>query len=458
MTIDLNKYKNVHMIGIGGISMSALAEVLKFKGINVTGCDAKDSSMVEKLISHHIPVSIGHDESHLKNTDLVVHTVAVKENNPEIKKAIEDHIPVIDRAELLGSIMKNYKYRIAVAGCHGKTTTTSMLAVLMQNEKLDPTILDGGEIKEISGNVRIGKSEYFLTEACEYCDSFLKFYPYIGVILNIDSDHLDYFGNLENIKSSFIKFASLIPQDGYLIACNDNMNVRDILQKINKTTVTYGIDWPSDYMAQNISFDGNGFSSFDLYDKGEFKGRVELSVPGIHNIYNALATIAVGHILKIKFESIKKTLKLFKGTHRRFEIKGKVNGVTIIDDYAHHPTEIKATLKAALNYPHKKILCVFQPHTYSRTKLLLGEFTKAFDCADKVIITDIYAAREQDLGIINSKTLSDLLSQRGIDSRYIKDFDDVITFLNQNAEEGDIVLTIGAGDVYKIGDMYLNQI
>lgn len=458
MSIDLNKYKNVHMVGIGGISMSGLAEILNKEGFNVSGCDVKSSNITEKLKKDGITVYLGHDPSHVINADLVVHTAAVKDDNPEILKAKELGIPVIDRAELLGSLMKNYNYGIAVAGCHGKTTTTSMLAITMQKADLDPTVLLGGEIDDIGGNVRIGNSPYFLTEACEYYDSFLKFYPYIAIVLNIDSDHLDYFKDIEQIKSSFLKFISLVPNSGYVIACNDNEHIRDILKLVkDRNIITYGINWPSDYMAQNITFNSNGYPEFEVIYNGQNLGKFKLSIPGQHNIYNALATIIASITIGINMDIIKKSIKDFRGTHRRFEYKGNINGISVIDDYAHHPTEIKATLKAALNYPHKKIMCVFQPHTFSRTKALLNEFSQAFDYADYVVITDIYAAREKDNGTINSKMLVDLLKQRGIDAEYARTFEEVVNCLRRNATKGDIIMTIGAGDVYKIGEMYLDS-
>ncbi|WP_026487144.1 UDP-N-acetylmuramate--L-alanine ligase [Caldanaerobius polysaccharolyticus] len=458
MSIDLSKCKNIHMVGIGGISMSGLAQILNKEGFNVTGCDMKLSKITDKLEKDGITVYPRHDAFHVLKADLVVHTAAVKSDNTEILKAKELGIPVIDRAELLGLLMKNYSYGIAVSGCHGKTTTTSMLAITMQQAELDPTVLLGGEIDDIGGNVRLGNSPYFLTEACEYYDSFLKFFPYMAIVLNIDSDHLDYFKDINHIKESFLKFTLLVPQNGYIIACNDNEHVRDILKKVNnRNIITYGIDRPADYTAQDIVFNSNGHPEFHLYYKGKNLGKFKLSIPGKHNVYNALATIAASIAMGINIDIVKKAIKDFRGTHRRFEYKGNLNGISVIDDYAHHPTEIKATLKAALNYPHNRILCVFQPHTFSRTKALLYEFSQAFDCADHVIVTDIYAAREKDNGIVNSKMLVDLLRERGIEAEYLKTFEEVVNSLKKNATKGDIIMTMGAGDVYKVGEMYLNS-
>jgi UDP-N-acetylmuramate--alanine ligase len=353
--------------------------------------------------------------------------------------------------------MKKYKYGIAVSGSHGKTTTTSLISVIFNGMGYDPTVLVGGEVDVIGGNVRVGNSEYFVTEACEYTDSFLKFYPYIAVILNVDSDHLDYFKNIDNIKQSFRQFASLVPPDGYVVACKDDANTMYVVNGLNKNIVTYGIYKDSDWKAKNIGFDDKGCAIFDVYYKEEYMGNFKLSIPGKHNVYNALAALAVSHLVGIDIKKASHYLTEFKGIHRRFEIKGIVDGITIVDDYAHHPAEIKATLEAAKNYPHKRIICIFQPHTYSRTKALLNEFAESFDNADKIIIADIYAAREKDTGIVSSKDLVELISQKGKDVLYLKDFDSIMEYLNKNAKAGDLVLTIGAGNIYEVGEMFLKD-
>lgn len=456
MNIILENFKKIHFIGIGGISMSGLAHILLKSGHVITGSDLKPSHIIDKLKQEGAIITIPHNAECVNGADLVVYTAAVKEDNPEIIRAKELNIPIVDRATLLGNIMKNYKYKIAVSGSHGKTTTTSLISVLLEDMGFDPTVLVGGEVDVIGGNVRVGKSEYFVTEACEYTDSFLKFCPYIAVILNVDSDHLDYFKNIENIKQSFTQFANLVPPDGFVIACHDDKNTMNVLQNVNKNIITYGIYNNSDWNADNIIFDKRGCPSFDAYYKGNYVGNFKLSIVGKHNIYNALAALAVGYLLGIDINKASQCLKKFKGTHRRFEVKGTVDGITVIDDYAHHPTEIKATLQSAKNYPHNRIICVFQPHTYSRTKSLLYDFAESFDNADKIIITDIYAAREKDTGIVSSKDLADLIAARGNDVMYIKDFLSITEYLKTNTTKGDLVLTVGAGDVYEIGDMFLN--
>jgi len=455
MDINLENFKKIHFIGIGGISMSGLAHILLEAGYSITGSDIKNSHIIEKLIKEGAKINIPHDETSVNGADLVVYTAAVHDDNIEFKKAKQLNIPIIDRATLLGIIMKKYKYSIAVAGSHGKTTTTSLISVLLDDAGFDPTVLIGGEVDVIGGNVKVGHSEYFVTEACEYTDSFLKFYPYIAVILNVDSDHLDYFKNIENIKQSFTQFANLVPPDGFIIACNDDENTLCVLKGVDKNIITYGIEKDSDWKAENITFDNNGCPSFSAYYKGKFAADIKLSIVGKHNVYNALATLAVGNILGININETSKYLTKFKGTHRRFEQKGIINKITIVDDYAHHPTEIKATLASAKNFPHKRIIAVFQPHTYSRTKSLLYDFAESFDNADKIVITDIYAARENDTGIVSSKDLADLIRLRGKDVIYIKDLPDVLEYLKSNAKEGDLILTIGAGNVYEIGEQFL---
>lgn len=455
MDINLENFKRVHFIGIGGISMSGLAHILLNNGHIVTGSDIKNSHIIERLRQEGAVITIPHSESSVIGADLVVYTAAIHEDNPEYQKAKELNIPIIDRATLLGLIMKKYKYGIAVAGSHGKTTTTSLISVILDGVGFDPTVLVGGEVDVIGGNVRVGNSEYFVTEACEYTDSFLKFYPYIAVILNVDSDHLDYFKNIDNIKQSFRQFANLVPPDGFVVACKDDANTMYVVNGLNKNIVTYGIYQDSDWKAKNISFDDKGCAIFDVYYKEKYMGNFKLSIPGKHNVYNALAALAVSHLVGVDIKKASHYLTEFKGTHRRFEVKGIVDGITIVDDYAHHPAEIKATLEAARNYPHKRIICIFQPHTYSRTKSLLNDFAGSFDNADKIIIADIYAAREKDTGIVSSKDLVELISQRGKDVLYLKDFDSIVEYLNKNAKAGDLVLTVGAGNIYEVGEMFL---
>lgn len=451
------KDSHVHFIGIGGISMSGLALILANLGFKVSGSDIKSTNITEQLTDKGIKIYIGHDQSNIKGSDIIVHTAAIKEDNPEMIKAKELGLPIIERSVLLGEIMKKYQYSIGISGTHGKTTTTSMVSLSLLNAGYDPTITVGGELESIGGNLKIGNSQYFVTEACEYVESFLKFHPYIAIILNIDEDHLDYYKDINEIAEAFLKYAKLVPNDGYLIINNDDPRKDKIIDNVACNKVTFGINNTSDYQAVNICFNELGFPNFDVLHADTLLGKVQLNIPGTHNIYNSLASVACSMKLGINFETCKNSLLKFKGAKRRFEIKGKINNATIIDDYAHHPTEISATLKAADKYPHNKIWCIFQPHTYSRTKALLGEFSEAFCNADKIIITDIYAAREKNTFEIHSKDLVAKLQDNKKDAIYIKDFDEIYSFIKQNFKENDLIITMGAGDIYKVGEMLLSK-
>lgn len=453
LSTDINK--KVHFVGIGGISMSGLAEVLLSNGYTVSGSDRDSSSLTDKLKSLGATIYIGHSSENVENADLVVYTAAISDTNPEIQRAKELSIPLMDRAEFLGSIMKGYERGIAISGTHGKTTVTSMVSIMLLHAKLDPTLMIGGVLDAINGNVKVGKSEYFVTEACEYKRSFLKFNPNVGIILNIDADHLDYYKDIEEIEDTFVDFTSLIPENGLLIGCGDDPRVVSVSNRATCSKILYGID-NGDIKACNIEFDEEGLPSFDVYNKGAFIDRFNLSVPGRHNVLNSLSAIALGLFLEIEASVIKEGLTLFHGTHRRFEKKGFKNGIEVIDDYAHHPAEIKATIEAVKNYPHKKVYCIFQPHTYTRTITLFDEFSTAFNGLDNLILTDIYAAREKDTGIVSSKMLSDAVSKNGVNCTYIKDFKDILNHLKSELKEGDLLVTMGAGDVYKIGENFLN--
>ncbi|MCX7885167.1 MAG: UDP-N-acetylmuramate--L-alanine ligase [Caloramator sp.] len=446
--------KRVHFIGIGGISMSGLAEILIDYGYNVSGSDRTSSKLTEKLNKLGAKIYIGHDASNVHGADIVVYTAAVKEDNPELVEAKKLNLLVMDRAEFLGQIMKKFKKGIAVSGTHGKTTTTSMISLMLLDANLDPTIMVGGEVDAIGGNVRPGKSPYFVTEACEYKKSFLKFYPYIGIILNIDADHLDCYKDIDEIHETFLNFAKLIPNKGCLIGCSEDKRIMNIMDKVSCNKITYGIN-SGNFTASNIVYDEMGYPSFKTFYNGEFFYDFKLSIPGEHNVLNALSAIACCNFLGVDKNTMFQSLLNFKGTHRRFEKKGESNGITVIDDYAHHPTEIKATLKAAKNYPHRKLYCIFQPHTYSRTISLFEEFASAFNDVDKLILTDIYAAREKDTGMVSSKMLCDAICKSGVDAEYIKSFDEIVNYIKDNLIEGDLLITMGAGDVYKIGEAFL---
>ncbi|EOD00338.1 UDP-N-acetylmuramate--alanine ligase [Caldisalinibacter kiritimatiensis] len=437
--------------------MSALAEILLSNGYKVSGSDMKYSPIIEKLRQKGAKIYIGHSEENIKDIDLIVYTSAISNDNPELVKAKQLNIPTIDRATFLGQLMKNYENSIAVAGTHGKTTTTGMLSIILDNSEISPTILLGGKLDQIGGNVKLGDNECLLTEACEYKGNFLKFYPTTGIILNIEEDHLDYFKDINHIVDTFKDFASLIPSNGALIINNDDEHASQVIKKANCNVITFGINNNSDITATNIKFNNAGFPTFDVKIKDKLIENVTLGVMGIHNIYNSLAAIACTYNIGISTETIISSLKSYTGTHRRFETKGKVNNITIIDDYAHHPTEIKTTLDTAKKIKANNVWCIFQPHTYTRTKALLNEFSHAFNDADKVIVTDIYAAREKDTGIIHSKDLVNKIKSQDVDVVYMKDFEDIAKYIFKNADDGDIVITMGAGDIFKVGEMLLNN-
>lgn len=457
---------NVHFIGIGGISMSGLAELLHTIGFSISGSDSKESHITKHLTSLGIKVMYGQRASNIKDhLDLVVYTSAVKESNEEYQEVLKRKIPIIDRAELIGQIMLNYKESIAISGTHGKTTTTSMISMILLGANLDPTITVGGILKNIEGNLRIGKSEYFVTEACEYTNSFLKFNPTRSIILNVESDHLDFFKDIEDIRKSFLEFANRLPKDGLLIINGDIEDVDYFTASLPCNFVTYSVNANSrglskgskHYTAANISYNEFGHGSYDLYENERLLTRIQLSVVGNHNISNSLPAIALGLSLGISLETIKNALYLFQGTDRRFQYKGEIGGVTIIDDYAHHPTEVTATLTAAKNVSHKNLWCVFQPHTYTRTKSFLKEFASSLSLADKIILPDIYAAREVNTFNISSKHLYDELLDLGKEVYYIKSFDEIENFLLQHCTNGDLLITMGAGDVVTIGESLLGE-
>jgi len=442
----------IHMIGIGGVSMSGLAEILKNKGYTVTGSDINKSHLTDTLIQNDIQVFFGHDEKNVIGADAVIYTAAIKKDNPEYHYAEINNIPLIERSVLLGEVTKMFNNTVAIAGTHGKTTTTSMLSVAFLRGNMDPTISVGGEVPAINSNYKIGNSQYFLTEACEYVESFLTLSPHCAVILNIEEDHLDYYKDIHHIKSAFNKFSGKIDDTGFLVINNDDINCKDIVTTANR--VTFGIETPSMFMAKNINMNSD-FTKFDFVENGEKIATVKLIVPGKHNIYNALACLSVCKLYNVPIEKAIDALSDFTGAKRRFEFKGNKNGVLIYDDYAHHPSEIKATLKAAKSKRKNKIWCVFQPHTYTRTKALLNEFAEAFYDADNVIITDIYAAREKNTGEINSNDLVNKIATTSNNAIYIKDFESIISYLTEHAEKDDLIFTVGAGNVYKIGEALL---
>lgn len=456
--IQFDKPVHVHFIGIGGISMSGLAEILLSRKFPVSGSDSHESALTEQLAAQgavvHYPQMA---ENITDDIDVVVYTAAIHPDNPEFRAAQEKNLPMLTRAQLLGEIMRNYKEAINVSGTHGKTTTTSMITEILLEAHKDPTVSVGGMLKDIGGNIRVGGQETFVVEACEYTNSFLSFFPTIEVILNVEADHLDFFKDIDDIRHSFKLFAEKLPEDGLLVINKDIKHSEYFTQALKCRVATFGHEKDADYTANFISYDKFAHPSYTLFYKGEELAQVELGVTGEHNIYNSLAAVAVARSLDIPMEVILRGLKRFTGTDRRFQKKGSVNGFTIIDDYAHHPQEIAATIEAAKKYPHRKLWIVFQPHTYSRTAALLDDFAGALSQADEIVLADIYAAREKNTIGISSDDLRKHMLEQNTNVYYIPKFEDIEDFLLQHVEEGDVLITMGAGDIYKVGDDLLKQ-
>ncbi len=454
--LDLSKPLQIHFVGIGGISMSALALILLQRGWQVTGSDLRQSALTKRLAENGATVYSGHNAANINGAQAIVYTSAIPPDNAELKAADSQHIPIFTRAELLGALMAEAQCSIAVAGSHGKTTTTAMIGLMLDYAKLEPTVLVGGDLEAIHGNVKVGNSGYLVAEACEYFNSFLALKPGIGVITNIDIDHLDYFRDLDAIKHAFRNFAKLIPPDGYLVALADDTNVRDILPNLECQIVTFGLLAGADWQAANIELQAGG-SSFDVLHKGLPMGRISLRVPGLHNIQNALAAVAVGSVVGLDMETIICSFAHYQGTHRRFDLQGTYRGAVIYDDYAHHPSEIRATLAAARTFAPPRLICVFQPHTYTRTKALLQDFAAAFAEADLVLLVDIFAAREQNTSGITSAHLAKQMQTTHPKAYYAGSLQNAAAYLRSRLRQGDLLLTMGAGDVYRIADMLLGK-
>ena len=455
--INFQKPCHIYFVGIGGISMSGLAEILHNAGFQVSGSDWHASSITQALETKGIQVKYGESSEHIsEDIDCAVLTSAVHEDNLEVQAIRAMKIPSMLRAELLGQLMKNYSMPVAVSGTHGKTTTTSMISEILLRGNTDPTLCVGGILKSIGGNLRIGNSQYFVTEACEYTNSFLSFFPKVSLILNIEEDHLDFFKDLADIRSSFRRFAELLPQDGTLIINGDIENYEEITAGLPCKVITFGHSDNCDYALNTINYNASGYPECVLKTPLGLR-ELKLQVPGEHNVMNAIASLVLADILGIDAKTTADALHDFHGTNRRFEYKGSIGGVTIVDDYAHHPTEITATLQAAQKYPHKTLWCVFQPHTYTRTKALMDDFAKALTLSDKVVLADIYAAREKDTLGISSKDLQNCIRALGKECVYFPTFDEIENYLLENCINGDLLITMGAGDVHKIGETLLGQ-
>lgn len=447
----LDNIKKIHFIGIGGSGMCPLAEILHSEGFILTGSDCNESDTLERVRGYGIPVFMGHNASNITDQQLVVYTAAVKADNPELVEAKSKGIPCLERSIMLGIVTRRYNRSIAVSGTHGKTSTTAMLSQVLIGSGFDPSAIIGGKLPFIGGNSYVGQSDIIVCEACEYVDTFLELTPYISIILNVDADHLDYFKDLDHIKRSFNKFAK--QTTGALVINGDDENTIDAVKDVDLPKVTFGFKNTNDYYAENLKTKG-AVSTFDFMSKGEKLCEIELVVPGTHNIYNALAAAATASYLGATPKEIAENLHKFTGVHRRFEILGKPQGITVADDFAHHPTELTTTLNAAMDMGFDTVWAVFQPHTFSRTAMLLDDFAKALSIPDKAIISEILPVRETNTyGVYNTD-----LGAKVEGSVCIDTFEDITKYICENAKDGDLVLTMGGGNVYMCANMILKAL
>jgi UDP-N-acetylmuramate--alanine ligase len=450
------KVKSIHFVGIGGIGMSGIAEVLINLGYDVTGSDLAVTDITQRLAGLGARIFSGHQAANLSSADVVVTSTAVKTDNPEVREAHRRNIPVIPRAEMLAELLK-MKMSVAVSGSHGKTTTTSMIATVLAAGGLDPTMVIGGKLASIGSNAKIGDGEVIVAEADESDGSFLKLSPSLAVITNIDREHLDYYRDIEEIREAFLTFANIVPFYGVTVICYDDKNAQTIFPLIKRRFITYGLAAGADYRADDIVYAGRS-SRFSVFYRDELLGDVSLNVPGLFNIYNALAAIAVARELDMPFPAISAGLLRFLGVQRRLEMQGEIGGVTVLDDYGHHPTEIRATLAAVRQAWGGRIIVVFQPHRYSRTKALFEEFLTAFADADLLLVLDIYPAGETAITGINANLLCEAIRGRGQKNAvYLGDFEAAVSYLRKNAGQGDVIVTLGAGSVWKVGKSFLDK-
>ena len=450
--INLSDHKDgrIHIIGVGGCSTSGLAQILTNMGYRVTGSDMNQSQFTDVLKEKGIPFHIGHDASYVDGATLVAYTAAIKPTNVEFARAKELGLPMLERSELLGLISKDYPTCICISGCHGKTTITSMMALVTKDTPIDPTVHVGGMVEFLSGGVRTGKQDVFITEACEYVRSFMTMHPSHIILNNIDDDHLDYYKDLDEIKQTFVDFTELMPEDGILFANADDANTCDILPKVNHKIITYSLSGNGDYTVANIVYDELGCGAFDVCKNGETLGHIKLNVPGKYNIENALACTALCHeVFGMEVANIAASLEKYHLAGRRFELMGERDGVKIFHDYAHHPTEIKACLAAAKNYPHKKLYVLFQCNSFTRAKTLKEKYAFAFEDADVVMMPDIYPGRDIDRGEIHATDVIKLINEHSNNCLYLPTFADIKAYLLENWQPGDMVITLGSGDVYK---------
>jgi UDP-N-acetylmuramate--alanine ligase len=451
--------KKIHFIGIGGIGMSGIAEILLDQGFSVTGSDKQLSEITERLEKLGAKIYEGHSPEHIEpDVDVVVYSSAVKMDNPEVQEAIRRKIPLIRRAEMLAELMR-LKYGIGIAGTHGKTTTTSMVGLILIEGGFDPTVIVGGVLRDLGGtNARLGHGNFIVVEADEFDRSFLQLTPTIAVITTLEPEHLDCYGSVEELKNAFIDFANKVPFYGFVVLCLDEPMIQDIIPKIKKKIVTYGLNAQADVQAIDPEFSGRK-ASYTLIYKGKDYGRINLQVPGIHNIKNSLAGIAVGMELGIEFEKIKKAVERFRGVYRRFEIRAEVNGIIVVDDYAHHPTEIRAVLQAAKDGWKRRVVAIFQPHLYSRTRDFYLDFGRSFFNADVCVLTDVYPAREEPIEGVSGKLIADAARDFGHkDVHYVPNKMELADYVLGLVKSGDMVIFMGAGDITKICGEFIKKL
>lgn len=444
----IDEAKRIHLIGIGGCSMNGLARILKSQGHVVTGSDRERTAFTDALDQEGIRYSVGHTGEYLDGADLVIYSAAIKPDNPERVLAREKGIPELERSVALGQISERFREVVAVAGCHGKTTITSMLAIINELAQTDATIHVGGFVEFLGGGVRVGGRELFVTEACEYVESFLTLKPTIALVSNIDDDHLDYYKDIDAIVAAFDKFLALLPEDGLLVACADDPRVVALAARCGREVVAYGLTG-GDYTAADVAYDAEGCAGFTVLRRGEALGRVQLHVPGKHNVANALGAVAVAERLMVPFAVAAEALGRFANTKRRFEYYGTRNGMKVYHDYGHHPSEIRATLDAASRVPHRKLFCVFQCNSYTRARTLFCEHVTCFTDADMVLVPDIYPGREKDTGIVHARDMVAAINRESNNAVYIPTFEEIRLYLDEHAGEGDLVVTVGSGDVYR---------
>ncbi|MDR3349233.1 MAG: UDP-N-acetylmuramate--L-alanine ligase [Acidaminococcales bacterium] len=451
------KIKKWHFIGIGGVGMSAIASVLNKSGFEISGSDAVESALTRRLAADGVKIYIGHACGQIDSCDAVVLSSAIKRTNPEAIEAVERGIPILHRSDVLAALL-NGRYGVTVAGAHGKTTTTALLSHVAIQAGLDPTVLVGGEVDSLGGNARYGTGQYLIAEADESDGSFLKFFPHLSIVTNIENDHMDYYRSMDKMKAAFTQFIAQTAPKGAAVLCFDDALLRLAAGETGCEVISYGITEEADYQAKNISC-GVGGSAYDLYFQGKFLRELKLLIPGRHNILNSLAVIAAARFLGIGIERIAPALASFRGVKRRFEIKGEIGGITVVDDYAHHPSEIKSTLAAAAQKKPSRLIGVFQPHRYTRTKLLKEEFGQAFALCDQLVLTDIYAAGEEPIAQINAHTLIAEINKNGRGGTvYQPNMAAVAIYLENIVQPGDLVVTLGAGDIYKAGELLLSRL